>query len=368
MEMLYQMPVNTAPAAPKPPVTKQNQGENASKSGQFQSLLQQKREGVAVKDADAKDLSGKPGAVENTGEEAFVLAQELLASQLLPLDFAGILPSEDAMIPAEAKATAAVTLVEPAVSQAVPEAAKQPITTDVSSQVPVLPNQEAAANQEIPEMVTVEPGAHAELVTEGAPSQQNIAQLSKPQERGETLPVQSSQKEEAKEPVLLEAPLFKELQAVPVKVAEAESAPAAPQAQEIEVQVGGKVLQAVQNGDSKVELQLEPEALGRVTVEITRQDGGEIHIALKAESAYTEKLLEKHIPSLQTFLAGQGQKTSQVEVQHWQENQQPDGRESFYEGQNGGHNQQQERRQHAKRNDDFLHQLRLGLIPLEEVS
>lgn len=163
--------------------------------------------------------------------------------------------------------------------------------------------------------------------------------------------------------------MFQEVESAPIKVAEPEAAYSMPETGDLEAQVGEKLLDAVQTGDSKLEIQLEPEALGKVTVEIARFETGAVQIVLKAESLQTQSLLEKHLPSLQLLLADHGQKSAQVEIQHWQENQPADSHQNPYEGQNEGHSQrqQQERRQPAKQNDSFLHQLRLGLIPLDEV-
>ncbi len=169
-----------------------------------------------------------------------------------------------------------------------------------------------------------------------------------------------------------EAPLFENVEAAPIKVAEA---PAQTETVEtakadVETQVKEKLTQALENGESKVEIKLTPETLGSVKIEITQDHSGIMHIVINAESGQTRGLLEKHVSGLQSMLADRGYQTAQIEVREQQENRQTNERQdNFQDGRNGQGGQQQERRrQHAPRTEDFLQQLRLGLIPLEEVS
>ena len=58
----------------------------------------------------------------------------------------------------------------------------------------------------------------------------------------------------------------------------------------------------------------------------------------------------------------------QITVEHNEESQRQDNqqREDFYDGRNGQHGEQQQRRDDRRGGADFLQQLRLGLIPLED--
>jgi flagellar hook-length control protein FliK len=130
----------------------------------------------------------------------------------------------------------------------------------------------------------------------------------------------------------------------------------------VEQQVVKQVTESLSQGETKVEIQLSPSSLGKVTVEMTQQKDGTLHIALSAENTHTKALLEQHTGNLQTLVGNQTQKPVQVEVSQRQDSQhnlQDDGQN----GQSGY--QQQERRQQKQNSEDFLQKLRLGLLPLD---
>lgn len=156
--------------------------------------------------------------------------------------------------------------------------------------------------------------------------------------------------------------VFHDVKAAPIKVAE----PEAPrQAEDVNEQITAQVIPALEQGQTKVELQLTPEHLGSVKVEITQSENGALHIAITAQNSQTRNLLEKHSDSLQSLLASRSQTEVRVEVQR-QEESQP---QHNYDGHNSQHGQQQQE-QHRPRNSqssqDFLHQLRLGLVDTED--
>ena len=161
-------------------------------------------------------------------------------------------------------------------------------------------------------------------------------------------------------------PVFHDVKAAPVKVGEVERAP---EAQETNVvrQVDNGVAQALEQGESVVRIQLSPENLGSVTVEIARSAEGIIRVALTAHSGETRNLLERHAGELQGLLSSRTQQSVEVNVQRQQESQQ--NQNHNYDGHNG-HAQdggQQHRRRQREQTDsvDFIHQLRLGLIPAD---
>lgn len=175
---------------------------------------------------------------------------------------------------------------------------------------------------------------------------------------------ESSDAEEPKEAVEApETPVFKDVQSVPVKVGEAPKAEEAPEVP-VEKQIGGKIVQAVEAGETRVELQLEPENLGRVTVEMTIRENGTLHVALHTESGRTANLLERGLDNLHMMLARNAQQDVQVEVQRQEESQ----RQDLYDGRQGHpqqQDQQHQRRQERRESEDFLQQLRLGLVPVD---
>lgn len=161
-------------------------------------------------------------------------------------------------------------------------------------------------------------------------------------------------------------PVFRDVEAAPIKVGESTAAEQTDEAPDVDVQVGTQLVQALAQGEDRVEIQLTPENLGTVKVEIVRTVDGVLHVAISAQESQTRGLLEKHAAGLQGLLAQRTEDNVQVEVQHQEESQQH--RDGSYEGHNGQGQQQQERRHGGSRHQDgpdFLQQLRLGLIPTE---
>ena len=160
-------------------------------------------------------------------------------------------------------------------------------------------------------------------------------------------------------------PLFHDVKAAPVKVGEVDRDP---EAEEVNVarQVDNGVAQALAKGESMVRIQLNPENLGSVTVEITKSAEGIIRVALNAHSGETRSLLERHAGELQGLLSSRTQQSVEVSVQRQQESQQ--NQNHNYDGHNG-HAQDGERRDRRQQeqagSQDFIQQLRLGLIPAE---
>lgn len=161
--------------------------------------------------------------------------------------------------------------------------------------------------------------------------------------------------------------LFRDVEAAPVKVGESYDVQ---QAKEPDVakQIDTQLAQALQKGESMVRIQLNPERLGSVTVEISKSAEGILHVALSAHSAETRGLLERHAGDLQGMLSSRGQEV-QVDVQRQQESQQGQNQQhQNYDGHNGhaqdGQERRQQRREHTS-TQDFMQQLRLGLIPAD---
>ncbi len=168
--------------------------------------------------------------------------------------------------------------------------------------------------------------------------------------------------DDAPEEGMAETPVFQEVRDIPVKVGEA---PVMEETREVPVedQIGPRLTEALNAGDTRVEIQLAPESLGKVTVEVTLREDGTLHVALHAENSQTRGLLERSADSLMAMLGRDARQEVQVEVPRQQESQQ----QNFYNDQQGREHQergqQQERRQERQGGEDFLHQLRLGLIP-----
>ena len=159
-------------------------------------------------------------------------------------------------------------------------------------------------------------------------------------------------------------PVFHDVKAVPVKVGEVYDAPET-EKPDVVRQVDNGVAQALEKGESLVRIQLNPENLGSVTVEITRSAEGIIRVALNAHSGETRNLLERHAGELQGLLSSRTQQSVEVSVQRQQESQQ--NQNHNYDGHNGHarDGERQHRRQKQDGSVDFIQQLRLGLIPAD---
>lgn len=161
----------------------------------------------------------------------------------------------------------------------------------------------------------------------------------------------------------VEQTVFRDIREIPIKVGETSETTVSEEANSVETQLNVRLCQAIREGETVVELQLEPESLGRIQVKLTQSEDGTLHISMLAESSHTRTLLEKDLTGLQAMLGRNAQQEVQVEVSHQESSHQ----QNFYDGRQGSGRQDQQREQRKeqqKTNEDFLQQLRLGLYPL----
>ena len=161
-----------------------------------------------------------------------------------------------------------------------------------------------------------------------------------------------------------EAPVFHEVKDILVKVGEAaETQPAEELEVPVKDQVGQKISEALDRGEMRLSVRLNPGNLGQVDVKLTLTQDGALQVELRAENPQTQQLLEKESMGLQHMLMRSTQQEVQIQVARQQESQQ----QAFEDGRQGSHHQnpQQERREERHSAEDFLQQLRLGLIPVE---
>lgn len=136
----------------------------------------------------------------------------------------------------------------------------------------------------------------------------------------------------------------------------------------MEAKLADTIRMAAQAGAEKVEIRLMPENLGKLTIEMTRDNSGALQVVLHASNSRAAGLLNEHLDGLRTALQGYSQQEVRVEVQRGEESQQqqafqnadPDGRGQRHQ------RQQQEQEQHQEQGGDFLQKLRLGLFSTEE--
>lgn len=336
-------------------------------SGDFRKLMeQQTQQTKAPRDSQTDDGSqtqvkaeapAQPEAAETDPElqrqrmelAAALMAQNPAAPQIQPM--------EQEAEPAEEMVQAA-ELPEAEVQIELPRQTE----TDTRPQEP-LPLQQVEAPQtptvaqaEAPQQAPVQ--QRTQPVEEAPVRAQRIAQPQREEAQEEEPEVRLTESDQETQQV------FPQQEATYVKVSEAAPAEEPQETQAPEKQVEIQLTQALDQGDSRVELTLTPEHLGKVQVEIVRQAGGGIHVAITAEKLHTATLLEKGAAGLQAAVATRSQESVTVQVEHREHSGQPnyDGRSG---GQNGQNPEQQQRQPRQQRQQDFLQQLRLGLIPLE---
>lgn len=343
--MLYmaQVPAE-CPAAKQPAQSQEKDG--------FQKQMEQASGKTETKtETAAQDQTQEgPAVTEDPQELEKQMALAAMAVMQNP-----VVPVEQVTAPEETAVTE-VSDVEIVVETADAPSVTAPVTADAAEIVPEegaeaaveqLP-QEQAKPVEVETRTAEDTGAELEVkVTTGEASGTE----------------QESDTQDTPEEGMAETPVFQDVREIPVKVGEA---PATEETLEtpVEDQIGPKLAEALKAGDTRVEIQLAPDSLGKVTVEVTIREDGTLHVALHAENSQTRGLLERSADNLMAMLGRDARQEVQVEVPRQQESQQ----QNFYDGQQGRERQerqqqQQEHRQERQGGEDFLHQLRLGLIP-----
>ena len=128
-------------------------------------------------------------------------------------------------------------------------------------------------------------------------------------------------------------------------------------------QIADNLAKAMANGESKVQIQLTPENLGKVTIELTQREDGTLRVVIQAENVQTRMLLEKDMSGLQNLLGRTTQQEVQVEVPRGEESQQ---HQDLTEDDQQQQQRQQEDREEDQPAEDFMNQLRLGLVSVED--
>ena len=157
-------------------------------------------------------------------------------------------------------------------------------------------------------------------------------------------------------------PLFDRTEHMPVKVGEADTLDATEP--DFAPRLAKAITEAEQEGARHVELKLAPEHLGKLSVELTQGKDGVLHIVFHAENEQAMKLLQEHSATLVSMLHGSHSGEIRVEVPRPQQGEQPWQQPEQQPGQQHGRNPQEQGRQRQS-TEDFLQQLRLGLLGVE---
>lgn len=351
MDQVYNSMLNMMPATPERQPAKPQPQEKDSFQTQMKQAAGQngKTEAQTPVQDQTQTQEGQPVAAEDPQELEKQMALAAMAVMQNP-----VIPVEQTAAPEETQmaGVAQVELVVPVDGkgiQAPPaeaaETAEIPLEEVADEAVEQLPQERARPVETAPQTVE-DTGAEMEVQVTAA-------------EHGEA--GQETEDQDTPEEGMSEAPVFQDVREIPVKVGEA---PRTEEVREVPVedQIGPRIAEALEQGDTRVEIQLAPENLGKVTVEVTLHEDGALHIALHAENSQTRGLLERSADSLMAMLGRDARQEVQVEVPRQQESQQ----QNFYDQQKGHEQQQQQQQEHRRERqsgEDFLHQLRLGLVP-----
>ncbi len=355
--------LNPAPPATGTPPKASGPSTDGTSDSRFQNLLQQKSQ-----DASKDALSVVSPPVQEAPAEDELLPQEMLAALLLPvalpLDLQSMMKGAAPVVP-QAVAAEAPALVQPEApivttqqqtAQAAPAATVQtaPLTTSV---------QQMAAAQTTP---VQQPTAQSQPVTtpQAAPLQEVAATQNAPRQDAQLL---SQEQGDSNNSALFEQaeapakPLFQNTEQIPVKVGDAPTLDT--QSADFNEQLGRQISKALQNGEQKLSISLSPDNLGKMVVELTRSPDGALQVLLHASTSAAATLLNDRSMELSAMLRNNTQAPVYIEVQHPQESS------AYHQQQQNQHNQQnqqgqqQQQNQHGKQQvQDFLEQLRLGMI------
>lgn len=267
------------------------------------------------------------------------LAVVLDATQLPAADTAQQVPAEATALPVELPDHAAGEEMQAVGVQAVPQS-KEDTASDGVSAEPAAQPAEAVDQPAVP--VKTESG-----------TEENLS------EKPETSPQPASQKQDV-EVVDAEAsptePLFRNVDVMPVKVGD--GAVLDTENTEFDRNLSQTIQQAADQGLQKVEIELNPQHLGKVVVEMTRDPEGLLQVVLHTENQHAARLLQEHAGTLQELL--QGNHSGQVQLEVSAQESQSDTWQPPDQQHSGG--QPREQRNHRQHTEDFLNQLRLGLL------
>lgn len=345
-----------------------NQKQDVASSTQKEPSKQQSTNSEATQEEPVQ----QPGEAADTGaSEVSDEVRQLLAAMI----FQQYVPQENIEAqPVAVETVAAVPMAEAAVQQASAQELVATVQTTPEAAVPqtevagatvqtaqqVVPGQEQSAE---PTAVLQQDNVQPQVVQE-AQTQQNPQQQSTGEENTAMDTAGAKKTEEPSVSVAQqEQPLFGEVETVPVKVGET-TPKINTEAPDMEKQLADTIEANLKNAGDKVEVQLEPENLGRITIEMVQHEG-KLGLVIYAESTKTTSLLAQHAGNLCALLEDRSGQIVQVQVQQQEQQPQPQ-----YDGHNQ-QNQQQEQQQHPQQSkaeqDSFLGQLRLGLTQLESL-
>ena len=382
--MLQQMQQMAASMTALPQTGSKDKSEGSS----FQELMDKTQKDVqkpASKDENGKPVEDKKGE-EETAETVPVQNQE--KEELRPEDMTANPNAVILDLFRPEIAPAAEEAAIPAPVEALPQETVEETAMNLDGQMPTLDTSvETTVEMETPtgeeqgdfRQAMQEPAETAEVQsqsTEQTVQQPEAADPEQSAERPESQDgevraetAETSRKDgeeiqgEAAEP---EQSVFRETQSTPVKVGERYET-VDTQAPEMDDQMADIIRTAIQTGQDRIEIRLNPQNLGSLVIQMTKDTAGVLQVVLHAASPKTEGLLNQHLNSLHSALQAYGHEEVRIEVQRGGESQQQDFRQADPDGRGQHqHRQQQERQEERQGSEEFMQKLRLGLFGLEE--
>ena len=378
--LLQQMQKLAASMSGVPNVGGKNQNGQASVS--FQEMLQKSNkvnetstEGKEVKDKLGKDDEGPDAELQPVDRPKNAGDEELKAENLT-----GNPNAVNVMDLFRPEIVENVEQAEAAVNP-IPQETVEGAAMDLGGQAPEMetgvdagigaevsmeqqPKDFQQAMEEAPQQ-TVDNGGQ----TQQAAPERPVQETQRPENENE-IEVQVERGEETEEPSgeagAVEQPLFHEAEAAPVKVGDRYEV-VDTQEPEMDNQLANMIRDAAQNGQDRVEIRLNPQNLGSLVIEMTKDTNGVLQVVLHASTPKAEGLLNQHLNNLHTALQGYGHEEIHLEVQRGQQSEQQTFLQADPEGRGQHQHRELEQQQVEQQNgEEFMQKLRLGLFGLED--
>lgn len=360
-------------------VSGSNTGKD-SNGDSFQDMMSQKQDAVSSNKPNSNDqqTQSKPAQndktqqtdpqtpQENVPEVSDDVRQAMAALLLQPFVV------QDVAVQQTAQENVDMVSTMPVGDAAVTQTVQTAVAADAMT--PAVQQEAAQSTMQVPQQATSE---QVQTTAEVTVSQENMQQQglqdasaqTEQQSTGETATGQKMVEvdQQDDQPVVVtnqEQTLFRDVETVPVKVGDA-TPTVDVNAPDMEKQLANTIQANLNKVGDKVQIQLQPENLGHITIELV-QHGGKMGLVIFADNAKTTSLLAQHAGNLGALLEDRTGQTVHVQVQQ-QEPEQPQ-----YDGHNQQNRQQQEQQQSRPQQskaeqDSFLGQLRLGLYQLDAV-
>ena len=356
-QMMEQMQSAVNQATNRNPASQKNKTEGKD----FDQMVRQKQKDVRKGRPERKQPDDKkPGTEVATQNEAVNQDQQPLADQQYLLAAAMMIQYPQNVETVEVQTEDVLPVLDTGVVteaplEAVTETVQQTVT-EKPLDAPVEVRQQVVETEERPVEVEVADTEKAVAVT--AERLEAKVQTVEEETAEDAAPVVVEQQQQQ------QVPVFEQVEATPVKVAEPTDPVRLADEDGME-QLSAQIERFLvnENGSETVELTLEPASLGKVRVEIVHNVDGSLHVHLSAGNERALGLLNRGAETLQHLMNTENRPSVTVQVRSSGQSEQQ------FLNPNGDPNQQQRQQQQQQQNrhqhdrtQDFMQQLRLGLV------